>query len=64
MRQAKHLLANQADQLERLVNERTAALLETVADLEAFSSASPRHAPRHCGHEVARILVEEALSST
>ncbi len=36
-KQAEELLAEQAKHLERLVQERTAALSETIAELEAFS---------------------------
>ena len=49
MRQAKELLANQAANLERLVENRTAALRETVVDLEAFSLASPTTCEHRCG---------------
>ena len=37
MRQAKDVLVDHAAELERLVNERTATLRETVAELQAFS---------------------------
>ncbi len=61
MRQAKEILANHAAGLERLVNERTAALQETIVDLEAFSYsvAHDMRAPLRAMQSFARILVEE-----
>ena len=61
--QAKELLAAQAGELERLVDERTAALRETVEELEAFSYsvAHDLRAPLRSMHGYASLLLQESV---
>jgi len=61
VRQAKDTLLDHAGKLERVVNERTAALRETVEDLEAFcySITHDLRAPLRCMQGFATMLKSE-----
>jgi signal transduction histidine kinase len=58
LHQAKELVDNQAHHLERLVEERTAALSETIGELEAFSYsvAHDLRAPLRAMNNFAQLL--------
>jgi len=60
LHQAKELVDDQARHLERLVEERTAALRETIGELEAFSYsvAHDLRAPLRAMNNFARLLKE------
>ncbi len=60
LREAKNRLANQAEKLERLVAERTAALRETVGELESFSYsvAHDLRAPLRAMQSFAALLAQ------
>jgi PAS domain S-box-containing protein len=62
LRQAKNRLAGQARELEQTVAERTAALRETMADLESFSYsiAHDLRAPLRAMQSFGSILEDEA----
>jgi PAS domain S-box-containing protein len=61
MREAKEILASEAVRLDSIVKERTAALTETVAELEGFSYsiAHDMRAPLRGMEGFARLLLEE-----
>jgi len=64
LREAQEKLTTHAQELERQVNERTAALRQTIGELEAFSYSISHdlRAPLRAMQSFARILAEECGS--